>query len=48
MSKQIVISSDSTCDLNQELINLHQIKIISMGVSLGGNQYRDGFDITPR
>ncbi len=47
MSKQIVISSDSTCDLSQELIDSYQIKIIPMGVSLGDNLYRDGFDITP-
>ena len=47
MSKQIVISSDSTCDLSQELIARYQIKIIPMGVSLGDNLYRDGFDITP-
>ena len=47
MSKQIVISSDSTCDLSQELIDRYQIKIIPMGVSLGDNLYRDGFDITP-
>lgn len=47
MSKQIVISSDSTCDLSQELIDRYQIKIIPMGVSLGDDLYRDGFDITP-
>ncbi len=47
MSKQIVISSDSTCDLSRELIDRYQIKIIPMGVSLGDDLYRDGFDITP-
>ena len=47
MTKQIVISSDSTCDLSQELIDRYQIKIIPMGVSLGDKLYRDGFDITP-
>ena len=47
MSKGIVISSDSTCDLSQELIDCYQIKIIPMGVSLGDDLYRDGFDITP-
>ena len=47
MSKGIVISSDSTCDLSQELIDRYQIKIIPMGVSLGDDLYRDGFDITP-
>lgn len=46
MSK-LIISSDSTCDLGQELIDRYQIKIIPMGVSLGDKLYRDGFDITP-
>lgn len=46
MSK-LIISSDSTCDLSQELIDRYQIKIIPMGVSLGDKLYRDGFDITP-
>lgn len=45
--KKLIISSDSTCDLSQELIDRYQIKIIPMGVSLGDNLYRDGFDITP-
>ena len=47
MSKHIRISSDSTCDLSQELIERYQIKILPMGVSLGDNLYRDGIDITP-
>ena len=47
MSKPIVISSDSTCDLSQELIDRYQIRILPMGVSLGDKIYRDGVDITP-
>ena len=47
MSKGIIISSDSTCDLSQELIDRYQIRILPMGVSLGDNIYRDGIDITP-
>ena len=47
MAKQIVISSDSTCDLSRELIERYQIKIIPMGVSLGDKLYRDGVDIHP-
>lgn len=45
--RKLIISSDSTCDLSQELIDRYQIKIIPMGVSLGDKLYRDGFDITP-
>lgn len=47
MKKQIVISSDSTCDLSKELIERYKIRILPMGVSLGDRIYRDGIDITP-
>lgn len=45
--QKIIISSDSTCDLSQELIDRYQIRIQPMGVSLGDKVYRDGVDITP-
>ena len=47
MTKQVIISSDSTCDLSKELIARYQIRILPMGVSLGDNIYRDGVEITP-
>ena len=47
MEKQIIISSDSTCDLSSELIARYNIRILPMGVTLGDNSYRDGVDITP-
>ena len=47
MSKNIIISSDSTCDLSQELIERYRIQILPMGVSLGDQIYRDGVDIAP-
>ena len=47
MKKQIIISSDSTCDLSSELIARYNIRILPMGVTLGDNSYRDGVDITP-
>lgn len=47
MKKQIIISSDSTCDLSEELIERYKIRILPMGVSLGDRIYRDGIDITP-
>lgn len=46
MSK-VIIASDSTCDLNQDLIQRYQIRIIPLGVTLGEKQYTDGVDITP-
>jgi len=47
MSKPIIISSDSTCDLSKELIDRYQIRILPMGISLGDQIYRDGVDLTP-
>ena len=47
MSKQVIIASDSTCDLSPELIERYQIKILPLEVSLGSKQYRDGVDINP-
>ena len=45
--QNIVISSDSTCDLGEELIKRYDIKIMSMSVMLGENSYKDGVDIVP-
>jgi DegV family protein with EDD domain len=47
MNNQIIISSDSTCDLSKELADRYQIRIQPMGISLGDQIYRDGVDITP-
>ena len=47
MKKQIIISSDSTCDLSRELIQRYNIRILPMGISLGDEIFRDGIDITP-
>ena len=43
----IVITSDSTCDLSPELRQRYNIGILPLGVTLGGKVYRDGVDITP-
>lgn len=47
MKPNIIIACDSTCDLNSELIERYQIKVLPLGVSLGGKQYLDGENITP-
>lgn len=47
MSLNIVISSDSTCDLSPELKERYNIAIIPLGVTLGDKNYSDGVDITP-
>ena len=47
MSEKIIIASDSTSDLNAELIEKYQIKILPLGVFIGNKQYTDGVDIDP-
>lgn len=44
----IKITSDSTCDLGEELIKKHDIGIFALQVILGERTYRDGIDITPQ
>ena len=47
MSEKILIASDSTTDLSPEQIEKYEIKIIPMGVTIGGKSYTDGVDINP-
>ena len=46
MSK-VIISSDSVCDLSQELIEKIGLTIMPLLVNLGGTDYQDGVDIVP-
>ena len=43
----IIISSDSTCDLSVELRKKYNIPTIPLGVTLGDKTYFDGVDINP-
>ncbi len=47
MSKKVIICSDSTSDLNAELIEKYDIKTLRLAVNLGGKAYIDGVDIDP-
>lgn len=47
MSKPILISCDSACDLSPELKEQYGIQITSMYVHEGDRTFRDGVDITP-
>jgi DegV family protein with EDD domain len=42
----IRIVADSTCDLSPELVERYNITILPLHVLLGGDEYRDGVDIT--
>ena len=44
----IKITSDSTCDLSNELIEKYNVGIFPLTVILGGEEYRDGQGISPQ
>ncbi len=47
MNQKVIIASDSTCDLSQELVRRHSVRILPLTVSLGNEHYHDGIDIDP-
>ena len=47
MNRNVIIASDSTCDLNAELIERYDVRILPLTVNLGDQQYSDGVDIDP-
>ena len=46
MSKPVVITADSTCDLSEELKARFDIRIIPLTIGLGEKSYLDGVDFT--
>ncbi len=42
MRENIIIASDSTTDLSPQLIEKYNIKILPLGVTIAGKQYKDG------
>lgn len=46
-SKDIVITSDSTCDLGNEILQKNQIITLPLSVILGEKTFKDGIDIQP-
>ena len=47
MSKPVIITADSTCDLSQDLLERFSIKTIPLTILLGEESFYDGFDFTP-
>lgn len=47
MQEKIIITSDSTTDLGEELIARYGVKILPLKVALGDKTYIDGVDINP-
>lgn len=47
MSKPVMITADSTCDLSPELLERFQIKTIPLTIQLGDESFQDGQDFSP-
>lgn len=47
MSEKIKITSDSVCDLSEELKERYHITTLPLGIVLGDKLYHDGVDINP-
>lgn len=45
--KKVILSSDSTSDLGDKLIQMHDIHIVPLYIHLDGKEYKDGVDINP-
>ncbi len=43
----IKITSDSTCDLSAEILELYNISLLPLHIEKGGNMFQDGVDIYP-
>ena len=47
MSRPVVITSDSTCDLSEELLKRYKIHTVPLTITLGNNTFLDGHGFTP-
>ncbi len=45
--KKVIIVSDTTCDLSEELISKYDIKILPLYVNFSDGTYKDKFEINP-
>lgn len=47
LTQSVVITSDSTCDLSQELLDRYDIPVIPLTITLGEDTFLDGSSFTP-
>ena len=47
LTQSVVITSDSTCDLSQELLDRYDIPVIPLTITLGEDSFLDGSNFTP-
>ena len=45
MDRKVIIASDSTCDLSNELLNKYDVKIVPLHINFGDKSFNDGIDI---
>lgn len=45
--KKVIVISDTTCDLSDELIQQYDIKLLPLYITMHGQTYRDYFEIDP-
>ena len=45
--KKIILSADSTCDLDNILKERYEVNLYPLHINIGAKQYRDGINITP-
>lgn len=48
ITKDVVITADSTCDLPKHIVEQNQIIITPLSILLGEKSYTDGVDVTPK
>ena len=46
--RKVIITTDSCCDLSNEIIEKFGIKVLALNVSLGNDNYLDGVDVFPK
>ena len=47
-NNKIILSADSTCDLDSELKERYQVNYFPLHIILDGQDYKDNVDITPK
>ncbi len=47
MKKNVIITTDSVCDMPKELLERYQVRMIPLTISEGDHSYKDGVDFTP-
>ena len=48
ITKEVVITADSTCDLPEHIVEKNQIIITPLSILLGENSFTDGVDVSPK